>query len=159
MEAGAMIRRVHGSSGLRKSNRGMTLIELITVMVVVGILTAIAIPSYRSYVLRANRVDAKSALLSAAGGLERCFTRNNTYVGCVINLPTDVGAGPNYHIEVDPAPANAGQPAGITAQSFAIRAVPLNGQARDTDCATFQLDSLNRRDITGPKRVEDCWGK
>lgn len=144
---------------MRKAYRGVTLIELITVMVIVGILAAIAIPGYRNYVLRANRVDAKAALLNAASGLERCFTRNNTYVGCVTGLPRDIGDGPNYRIEADDAPANAGQPPGIAAQSFAIRAVPLNGQLDDTGCATFKLDSLNRRNVTGPKTVADCWGK
>jgi type IV pilus assembly protein PilE len=149
---------------MRRRNRGVTLIELITVMVIVGILTAVAIPGYRNYVIRANRTDAKTALFSAAAALERCYTRNNTYLGCPMNLPLLVGGSAgneNYRIEVDPTPANGDQAANITAQSFALRAVPLNAQAaRDaTGCGSFQIDNQNRHNITGTKQLTDCWDK
>ena len=151
---------------MRRRSRGVTLVELVTVVLIVGILTAVAIPGYRSYVIRANRTDAKTALFTAAAALERCYTRNNTYMGCPMTLPLLVGGSvgnENYRIEMDPAPANAGQGqlANITAQSFALRAVPLNAQAaRDAaGCGSFQIDDQNRHNITGPKLVTDCWDK
>ena len=85
---------------MRKKNSGMTLMELMVVMAIVGILAAIAIPSYRSYVMRANRTDAKTALLAAAGALERCFTRFNSYAaadGCTVTFPAASTEG-NYQI-------------------------------------------------------------
>ena len=136
-----------------KAQRGVTLIELITVMVIVGILTAIAVPSYRSYMVRANRTDAKTALLSAASGLERCFTRSNTYVGCAnVALPVNEPGG-HYRIEAD-----AGN-GGVAATRFAIQAVPLGSQASDSACDTFRLTNANVRSVTGTHTANDCWGK
>lgn len=134
---------------MRRTMRGLTLVELITVMVIVAILTSIAIPGYRSYVIRANRTDAKTALLSTSGALERCFTRFNRYddPGCDVGLPR---AMENYRIEVVGA---------IAADTFTIQAVPLNGQTKDAGCGTLGLNAANVRTVSGSKTVQDCWGK
>lgn len=137
---------------MRKPHLGFSLIELITTMLIVGILAAIAVPGYRSYVLRANRADGKSALLSTASGLERCFTRFNRYndAGCLVTLPTTVGSGTGtYRI----------QAASLVQDTFTLQAVPINGQTRDTGCGTLQLNSGNQRTVTGTKPARECWGK
>ena len=56
--------------GLRNDNQGVTLIELMVVVVVIGVLGVIAIPSYRQYSIRAQRVEAKAALLLLATAQE-----------------------------------------------------------------------------------------
>jgi type IV pilus assembly protein PilE len=143
--------------GMRRANAGVTLMELMIVMVVIGMLTAIAVPSYRSYVLRANRADAKTGLMSYAGTLERCFTRDNVYNGASCNalgLPVTVPSG-NYQIAVDAANG------GIAAATYALKAVPLAGQTKDTQCGTFTLDDKNTRGVSGTLNAspQDCWGR
>ena len=59
--------------------RGVTLLELMAVVVVIGILSIVALPSYRQYVLRAQRTEAKSALLRLATNQERYYLGNRTY--------------------------------------------------------------------------------
>jgi type IV pilus assembly protein PilE len=123
---------------------------MVTILVI-GILAGVAIPSYRSYIVRANRTEAKQALLARASDLERCFTRNNTYVNaaatpCGVVLPS---VGTNYNFK-----------AGTLAQtSFVLQAVPAGQQAKDTQCATFSLDDKGARGISGTGKAADCWGR
>lgn len=66
---------------MKNSSResGFTLIELMIVIAVVGLLTAIALPSYQSYVARGKRAEARAEVLKAEGWLERYYTENNRY--------------------------------------------------------------------------------
>jgi type IV pilus assembly protein PilE len=143
--------------GMRRANAGVTLVELMVVLLVIGILSAIAIPSYRGYVLRANRADAKTGLMSYAGTLERCYTRDNLYNGTscqtlIASLPVPVASG-NYQIDADAAKG------GIAATTYALKAVPLAGQIKDTQCGTFTVDDKNTRGVTGTLNSQDCWGR
>jgi type IV pilus assembly protein PilE len=145
-------------SHLKKTSGGVTLVELLITIVVVGILASVAIPSYRNHILRANRAEAKTALLSIAGGLERCFTRNNTYVNAdttpctaTASLPFLVASG-NYKIDKDGD--------GITANKFYLKAVPQAGQVKDVQCGTLTLDYANSRGVTGgTQSAQSCWGR
>ena len=60
-------------------NRGITLIELLIVMIIVGILAAIAIPSYNSYMQRARRADAKTALEQVRAAQEMWRAERGSY--------------------------------------------------------------------------------
>ena len=71
--------------------KGFTLIEMMVVMAVIGILTAIALPSYTAYIARSNRSEARSQVLIAANWMERWRTQQGSYLGAV--LPS---ASPNH---------------------------------------------------------------
>ena len=77
--------------------KGFTLIELMIVIVIVGILAMIAIPSYQNSVKKSKRADAESALLTLANAMERYYTTNGAYTGAtaagvfVDQVPTDGG--------------------------------------------------------------------
>jgi type IV pilus assembly protein PilE len=144
---------------VRNRQSGVSLVELLTVMVIVAILGAIAVPSYRAYMIRANRSDAKTALMFYAGALERCYTRYNSYaynadpnVGCSVDFPVISDNG-YYQISVTDALGSR------SASAFTLVAVPQGGQAGDTGCGKLTLDQLSTRGKSGSKTVAECWGR
>jgi type IV pilus assembly protein PilE len=129
---------------------GVTLIELMVVIVIIGILVAIAYPGYQSQMQKTRRADGQAALLNAAQALERCFTRFNTYnnAGCPILAPLAGGtASPQGWYVVTSAPA---------ANAFALVATPQGAQVGDTQCANLTLNNVGTRSATGTVPA-NCW--
>lgn len=133
----------------RRKNQGVTLMELLIVIAIVGLMAAIAYPSYRSSVIKSKRSDATAELMQTAQGLERCFTRFNVYnhANCQVatNLPYIT---PEGHYQVSGV---------LTATTFTLTAAPQAGQAADTKCANFGLDQTNAKTVTGSLPATDCW--
>lgn len=135
---------------------GITLIELMVVVVVLGILAAIAYPSYRAQVLRSHRSDAKIALEQVAQTLERCYTNTSTYATCApLQAVIDGGAiaSENGYYSVDFAAAP-------TALAFTVRATAVGGQLADSDCRTFTLTNTNVKFAATAAAADNsaaCW--
>ena len=138
---------VMNSKMKHRHHRGFTLIELMIVVVVVGILAAIAFPSYARYVEQARRADAKSALLDAAQRLERCYTQRNHYANC-LTFPIDSPDG-FYTVTVSPAITD-------TSPTFTLTATP-QGVQDGSPCGAFTLTNNGARDVTGSLGRDRCW--
>lgn len=138
-------RKIHGI-GLRAGG-GFTLIELMIVVVIVGVLAAIAYPSYQQYARESKRADAHAALLRIATLQEKNFSNRNQYA----TSTTTLGYAAN------PAISNDGYWAisipTVTAAAFSLSAAPAGSHA-DPDCPTITLTSAGLR---GPPGPPDCW--
>ncbi|MCH7881767.1 MAG: type IV pilin protein [Proteobacteria bacterium] len=132
--------------------RGFTLIELMIVVVIIGLLFGIAIPSYQSSVLRAHRADAQGTLLDISAREERFLAQNNTYTTDIsaatgLNLGTTTSAEGYYNLSVA---ACAG---GTIAICYLVTATATGGQTNDTDCLTITYSSTGVRSGT----TGNCW--
>ena len=131
----------------RRTQHGVTLIELLTVMAVVAILAALAMPSYRQYMIRTKRTSAKTALTQTAQLLERCFTRLNAYdnAGCAVVLPFTTPDG-IYQIT-----------GALTPTTYTLTATPQGRQTADTQCAALTLDQAGQEGTSGTLPATECW--
>lgn len=145
----------------KNDQRGFTLIELMVVIAIVGVLAAVAYPSYTDYVTRSKRATAKSFLVTLADRQEHFFLDNKRYA---IDL-NELGYG-NAFVTIDnqgnsiPALAAdriyAAGVVNVTPTSFLALAVPqLNQAINDTDCGNMMLDQAGFKSNSGVNT--DCW--
>jgi type IV pilus assembly protein PilE len=136
---------------MRIDSRGLTLIELMVVVLIVTVLGTIAVPGYRQYVLRTNRTEAKRTLLDVAAAQERFYLQNDRYAGpSALETAPPAGLGiprttenSHYAIAINAGDANA----------FSATATAQGGQAQDARCASFTIDQAGAKTATNA----DCW--
>ncbi|MEZ5491491.1 MAG: type IV pilin protein [Gammaproteobacteria bacterium] len=151
--------------------RGYTLIEILIVVAILGILAAVAIPSYQNSVLASNRSVAQAALLDVANRQEQFYLDNRTYTTDLANLGypaamvfsnggnSAVAVNSNHSLVVSSSTERVYfvQVNKANATTFAISAAPQLSQAGDGECGSLSLTSTGVKAETGSGTASDCW--
>ena len=145
-------------SGRRSRAAGFSLVELMTVIAVMGILATISVSSYRKYVLRANRTEARTALLAVQVAQEKFFLQNNTYA---TNLATVTAAPPaGQGVTLDSTGMTPGGHYVISFPAATATTYTLQAQATGTqtkDDSACQLYSVTEQGVLTPPAGTSCW--
>ncbi len=143
--------------------QGFTLIEVMIVLVIVGVLMAIALPSYTSYVARANRADARGQMLQVSQFMQRFYAANDRFDQDRADPPNENDDGERVPANLLRSPADGTQLYGLTvratAVAFTVTAVPLTGTKMAGDpCGSLTLTSTGVRGVDGATLSRDeCW--
>ncbi len=149
------------------TQHGFSLVELLVVVAIVGILAAIALPSYQQYIARSQRSDAKAMLLADAQFLERVYTDCNTYQ----NMDSDNDGACDDDIALphgqSPAEGDAAYTIAVTADAvdptnrYVLTATRDAGGSMASDaCGNFTLDQDGTQGLSGNTlAVADCWNR
>ncbi len=128
---------------------GFTLIELLITIAIIAILSALAYPSYQSFITKARRGEASRELLDLAAGMERYYTNNDSSYKDA--SPTRITGSPHtehgyYSMAVTLSNSN---------QSYTLTATATGAQAKDSECPSFTLTSTGKKGP--PATVDQCW--
>lgn len=130
-----------------KTLSGFTLIEIMVVVLIIAILAAIALPSYKNYIVKSHRTEAQAAMLSLAQYLESKYNASFSYPA-EVDIPASLKNPSNvsvyYTISVSIANAS---------QTYTITAAPITSKQNDTQCGTL---TLNEQGVKTPT-TSGCW--
>lgn len=143
---------------MQNKQQGFTLIEMMIVVVIVGILASIALPSYQEHVRRSNRAEGQAFLLDVAARQERYSAQNNEYITSSTvamlkklglrerpNLSEEYSETGKYKLSITTMSNGSG---------YKLTATPT---FTDPKCGNFVLNSLGERTMDGGGTREECW--
>ncbi len=135
----------------RTRKYGFTLIEVLITVAIIGILGAVAYPSYSSYVTKSKRAEPQKELLELANLMEQYFIDHREYTDKLSELG---GSGDSYLTESGNYTISATTNA--NGSTFTLTATVKSGssQSGDSECATMSVDHVGQKTATSA----NCWG-
>jgi type IV pilus assembly protein PilE len=136
-----------------RAHSGFTLSEVLTALIVIVVIAAVAVPMWRTHQLRTRRDDAVEALLAVQAAQDQYFGTNARYANeAQLGIKGTSKRG-FYQVTVSKSQDDL-------AYWATARVVPREGQNTDTRCVELRIDQNGRRlavDSDGADRAADCW--
>jgi len=150
-----------GFDGHKRHQSGFTLIELMIVVAIIGILSAVAYPSYTESVKRGDRSAARAALLEAQQFMERFYAANSRYT------KNDAGDAPDLPTRLQSVPSESPK-YGLSVSAVSVNSYTLTATPAATDkCGNLTLSNTGVRGAAGflqtsntrseKATVAECW--
>lgn len=141
---------------MRKIQNGITLVELLVVVVIISILASFAYPSYLESTRKSRRADATIALTDLASRMERHYSEHNTFATATIasNPATDLltsTSSPDGHYTLSIEAKSA------TTYTIKAEIAADGGQVGDTKCGDFSLTNTGLKTVSGSESASYCW--
>jgi type IV pilus assembly protein PilE len=155
----------------KRQQTGFTLIEIMIVVAIIGVLTAIALPSYREQVAKGNRAQAKAVLTQAQQWMERFYSENYRYDKNLADVAVDDASLFGAQFSTAP-PAGEGRPAyaisisgTTTSRTYTITATVTGNMVGDK-CGNFRITQTGRKSVasysataysSALEAARECW--
>lgn len=142
-------RRTSAASAV--GQRGFTLIEVMIVVVIIGILSAIAMPLYSQYVQNARRAEARAVLMENAQYMQRFYTQNGSFARTLAGNAPVLPTTANTYYDF------ANDPAALGTTTFTLQATPKAGGPMASDkCGQLTLTNTGVRG-SAKLTAAECW--
>lgn len=151
-----MLSKQNFKVGQRLTSKGFTLIEVMIVVVILGILAAVAIPNYTQHVTSSRRAEARSLLLQNAEYMHRFYSANYRYDLSLVNQAPVL---PYTQSPPNGAATHLITLSTLNRNAFVLQMAPTGGFA-DARCGTLSLTNTGARSTsvsTDPAVVANCW--